>query len=899
MTARVWDTATGETTATLPLRTRFVRDLAWSPDGRRLAFAPGYPDRGIRIWELDGAQETLVVPGSAGGDFLAWSPDGRFIVSSPGDRSIGVWDAESGRLVRILEGNTEPVLNVAFSFDGRLLASVASPLYSEHEYYPQWRSYPAEIHSGTVLIWRCDTWEGVAALPIHPFDDRTYGYHLTPPLTFLPGTHHTLVTRGASSMELDIWDLNVGSIVHFAAETPFLQYSNARVVMMGESGVGKTALGLALSGDPFVPTESTHARRVWTLEEQVIQLDAHRREQREILIWDLAGQPGYRLIHQLHLTEVTVAIIVIDGRSETDPFAGVYYWDRALRQAQALQGTAALPVKKLLVAARIDRGGIGVSLDRAKQVAQELGFVDYIETSAKDGRNVRRLRQVILDSIDWDNLPKATSTELFQRIKAYLLGQKEAGRVLSTTDDLYRGFLQTLKATATPEALVEQFETCIGLVEASELILRLSFGNLILLQPELLDAYASALINAVRQEPDGLGSIAEDRVKLCDFPMPADERLADGEQEKLLLLAMIEDLVRRELAFRERTATGPYLVFPSESTRMHPDLPDPEGKMSIFRFDGPLRSIYATLAVRLSYSELFVKKDVWKDAITYSARAGGECGLALRILGEARGELTLFHDKRASKDTRFHFQEFVAAHLLRWALPNTVQRIPVFTGNGCGEPVASTTAERRRELGYDWLACPVCGMRVELDERTEPLSQLSLMDSAADGQRNLHTAAVIVQGKRAAGDFDVFLCHNNQDKAVVREIGEQLLQRGLLPWLDEWELQPGLPWQRSLEDQIEHIRAAAVFVGKSAIGPWQHMELEAFLRQFVQRNCPVIPVILPDCKSVPKLPVFLEGMTWVDLRRVEPDPMARLVWGITGERPPLPFEPQSLREVQA
>ena len=33
-----------------------------------------------------------------------------------------------------------------------------------------------------------------------------------------------------------------------------------------------------------------------------------------------------------------------------------------------------------------------------------------------------------------------------------------------------------------------------------------------------------------------------------------------------------------------------------------------------------------------------------------------------------------------------------------------------------------------------------------------------------------------------------------------------------------------------------------------------------------------------------KLPLILEGMTWVDFRKQEPDPMKQLIWGITGKR---------------
>jgi hypothetical protein len=161
------------------------------------------------------------------------------------------------------------------------------------------------------------------------------------------------------------------------------------------------------------------------------------------------------------------------------------------------------------------------------------------------------------------------------------------------------------------------------------------------------------------------------------------------------------------------------------------------------------------------------------------------------------------------------------------------------------------------------------------------------IDRAADAQRELQIAESILQGKIATGDFDVFLCHNSEDKLIVKDIGKQLKQHGVLPWLDEWELQPGLPWQRSLEKQIPKIKAAAVFVGKEGIGPWQQAELEAFLGEFFRRGCPVIPVLLPGTPRKPDLlPIFLRGMTWVDFRKQEPDPLRQLIWGITGIRDP-------------
>ncbi|TMC23345.1 MAG: hypothetical protein E6J34_03130 [Chloroflexi bacterium] len=65
----------------------------------------------------------------------------------------------------------------------------------------------------------------------------------------------------------------------------------------------------------------------------------------------------------------------------------------------------------------------------------------------------------------------------------------------------------------------------------------------------------------------------------------------------------------------------------------------------------------------------------------------------------------------------------------------------------------------------------------------------------------------------------------------------------------------------------------------------------AFLDQFVERECPVIPVLLKSATERPKLPPFLALFTWVDFHRTTPRPLDRLVWGIKQERPGQPEEP--------
>jgi hypothetical protein len=55
--------------------------------------------------------------------------------------------------------------------------------------------------------------------------------------------------------------------------------------------------------------------------------------------------------------------------------------------------------------------------------------------------------------------------------------------------------------------------------------------------------------------------------------------------------------------------------------------------------------------------------------------------------------------------------------------------------------------------------------------------------------------------------FDVFLCHNSEDKPAIRVIWQKLAEKGIKPWLDEKEIRPGTSWQTALGQEIESISA--------------------------------------------------------------------------------------------
>ncbi len=139
---------------------------------------------------------------------------------------------------------------------------------------------------------------------------------------------------------------------------------------------------------------------------------------------------------------------------------------------------------------------------------------------------------------------------------------------------------------------------------------------------------------------------------------------------------------------------------------------------------------------------------------------------------------------------------------------------------------------------------------------------------------------------RNDGSYDVFLCHNSRDKPMVRELYARLRARGLMPWLNEEELRPGVPWQEGLETGLEASTAVAVLVSENGLSPWQDAEIRGALSYAVGDGKPMIPVLLPGISEQPKLPLFLSNYMWVDLGDgLTRQGLDRLEWGITGRRP--------------
>ncbi|KIO04629.1 hypothetical protein M404DRAFT_26080 [Pisolithus tinctorius Marx 270] len=101
-----------------------VSSAAFAPDGKRIV--SGSWDKTLRVWDAEtGVQIGSPLEGHRDDVYsVAFSPDGKRIVSGSGDKTVRVWDAEKGvQIGSPLEGHHSWICSIAFSPDGKRIVA--------------------------------------------------------------------------------------------------------------------------------------------------------------------------------------------------------------------------------------------------------------------------------------------------------------------------------------------------------------------------------------------------------------------------------------------------------------------------------------------------------------------------------------------------------------------------------------------------------------------------------------------------------------------------------------------------------------------------------------------------------------------------------------------------------
>ncbi len=131
-TARLWRVSDGTCVRTLSGHSNSVLGLAFAPDGETLATCGGSTalvrwgggDCTVRLWRIADGRQLKTFAGHVWCvKTLAYSPDGKLLASGGEDHTIRIWHPPSGELVETIKAHPGAVLSLAFSPDGRLLLS--------------------------------------------------------------------------------------------------------------------------------------------------------------------------------------------------------------------------------------------------------------------------------------------------------------------------------------------------------------------------------------------------------------------------------------------------------------------------------------------------------------------------------------------------------------------------------------------------------------------------------------------------------------------------------------------------------------------------------------------------------------------------------------------------------
>jgi WD40 repeat protein len=183
---RLWDLQTGRLVREFKGHEEWVFSLAFAADGHVAYSTSGGPDlwhdgkdSAVRVWDVETGRQVRKLEGHKGRVLsVVVSPDGRQVLTG-GGTSVILWDAASGKINRRLEGHSEPVSRVSFLPDGNRAVSGS--------------------YDRTIRLWDLKTGKELHRFTGHPREVTWFA---------ISPDGRRLLSSDFNAHELRLWDLN-------------------------------------------------------------------------------------------------------------------------------------------------------------------------------------------------------------------------------------------------------------------------------------------------------------------------------------------------------------------------------------------------------------------------------------------------------------------------------------------------------------------------------------------------------------------------------------------------------------------------------------------------------------------------------------------------------------------
>src|SRR6266508_1736472 len=765
-TVRLWDVSSGELVRSLEGYRSSVHSVAFSPDGRWLA--SGSDDRTVRLWDASSNKLVRLLEGHKHSVLsVAFSPDGRWLASGSDDRTVRLWDASSNKLVRLLEGHKHSVLSVTFSPDGRWLASGSE--------------------DNTVKLWDVETGAEVETYreipPTHSFLTAEFRPRARIAATF----EKNLTLPGETDLILPAVELALAAGIPTAIPS---SYVSAKVVMIGESSVGKSCLALRMATGEYKELGTTHGMRTWKMRPE--QLDpaavAAKAEEREVFIWDLGGQQEYRLVHQLFLPETTLAMILFDPTRGLAP------------------------------------------------------------------RGLAELGKAVIDQIKWGELSKTTRPRFFQLIRETIRQWQDSGEVVMLYSELEKRVRALAENDPDLEFDPQSVDTVVEQLAAQGEIVetQLSSGDRVLvLQIGFISSYAGSLVLAARDNPKGVPALEELLVVSGRTPLPRGkpEDRADPLRERIVLECTVQLLLDRGLCFKHEGM----LIFPTEFKPSEAADSERAARTVTIYYDftGAIDNIWASMVTQLAMGGEnetgFGRVRLWKNHAEFEKPGQGVCGLSRVDRQSGSAHLDLLFSEEVSPETRDLFIGFVDEHLRKEGV-EIKEGWKMVCANG--HPFDDDAIKARVAEGKTDIGCPICDSRVLIGKGAEEARaaterELVALKTSIDRKKKQEIAETKAEFK----PLQVFISYSHRDEALRKELGKHLsaLRReNVIGFWHDRMIGTGAEWRDEIDHHLEQAGVILPLVSPDFIASEYCYDIETkrALERHAAGEAVVIPVVL-------------------------------------------------------